>query len=87
MFWYFDFFLFQLPYFFIEDVFIGGWMADRCSLPKHHLEGFTMFRPNKPIQNVDKNSDILFHYVDKNYKIKVHRFLLKAYALDSSFKL
>jgi hypothetical protein len=29
----------------------------------------------------------LFHYVDKNYKIKVHRFLLKAYALDSSFKL
>ena len=40
---------FQLPYFFIEDVFIGGWVADRCSVPKHHETGFTMFRPNKPV--------------------------------------
>lgn len=71
-----------MPYFFIEDVFIGGWMADRCSLPKHHLDGFTMFRPNKPIGEVDKNSDILIHYVDTNYKVRLHRVLTQSLAKD-----
>ena len=43
----------QLPYFFIEDVFVGGFVADRCALAKHHLQGFKMFKPNKPIKDVD----------------------------------
>ena len=36
-----------------------------------------------------QNFDILFHYVDKNYKIKVHRHLTRAYANlpDSRWKL
>jgi hypothetical protein len=58
-------FRFQLPYFFIEDVFIAGWIGERCAVPKHHLPGFTMFRPNKPIRKFDKDADLLVHYVDK----------------------
>ena len=31
----------NLPYFFIEDVYMGGWTADRCMVPKKQLEGFS----------------------------------------------
>jgi hypothetical protein len=28
---------FQMPYYFIEDLFIGGWMADRCNVPRFNV--------------------------------------------------
>ncbi len=54
-------------------------MADRCSVSKYHLDGFTMYRPNKPVEEIDANFDIVFHYVDKKYKIEAHKVLSKAY--------
>jgi hypothetical protein len=26
-----------MPYYFIEDLFIGGWMADRCNVPRFNV--------------------------------------------------
>jgi hypothetical protein len=72
----------QLPYYFIEDLFIGGWMADRCFLPKVDIkEGFNMLPhhlpdPDKANATVDK----VFHYIDGNYKLRVHQHLMKALA-------
>jgi hypothetical protein len=71
-----------LPYYFIEDLFIGGWMADRCLLPKVDIkEGFNML-PHLvgPPENVKWNYDKIFHYIDSNFKIKVHHFLMKSLA-------
>jgi hypothetical protein len=31
----------NLPYFFIEDVYMGGFVADRCLMPKKELPGFS----------------------------------------------
>ncbi len=55
-------------------------MADRCSVSKYHQQGFTMYRPNKPIEKIDANFDIMFHYVDKTYKMEAHRVLTNAYS-------
>ncbi len=75
------FFNLQLPYYFIEDLFIGGWMADRCKLPKLDIkDGLHMIPPIKPAKKVVWNVDKIFHYADTNFKIKVHHLLTRAYA-------
>jgi hypothetical protein len=69
-----------LPYYFIEDLFIGGWMADRCLLPKLDIkEGFNML-PHLvgPPKNIKWDYDKIIHYVDSDYKMKVHHYLMKA---------
>jgi len=71
---------FQLPYYFIEDLFIGGWMADRCNVPKVDIKaGFNML-PHlvRPATEVNATYDKVFHYVDHHYKHRVHHFLLKS---------
>jgi hypothetical protein len=69
-----------LPYYFIEDLFIGGWMADRCNVPKVDIKpGFNML-PHlvRPAEEVNATYDKVFHYIDGNYKHKVHHYLLKS---------
>ena len=55
-------------------------MADRCLLPKFDIkEGFHMLphQVGSP-ESVKWNFDKIFHYVDSNYKLRVHHFLMKA---------
>jgi hypothetical protein len=71
---------FQLPYFFIEDPFIGGWMADRCNVPRVDIKaGFNMLlHLVRPAREVNATYDKVFHYVNGYYKRRVHHFLLKS---------
>ena len=51
----------KVPYFFIEDVFMGGFVADRCLVPKKEPEGFNPGR--KEVDQVDPKKDLLIHYM------------------------
>ena len=77
---------FQLPYFFIEDVFVSGWIADRCLVPKQHLDGFQVSGTKQPIAEIDKNSQLMFHYVYQDFKHQLHRRLMEEYAFESTSK-
>jgi hypothetical protein len=61
---------FHMPYFFIEDVHIGGFLADRCLLGKIHLQGFSPFGKDGQI---DASKDLLIHYVDHEKKYNLHK--------------
>ena len=77
----------QLPYYFIEDLFIGGWMADRCMVPKVDIKpGFNML-PHliRPVEDVNATYDKVFHYVDGNYKLRLHHFLMKSIVENEMF--
>ena len=77
---------FQLPYFFIEDVFVSGWIADRCLVPKQHLPGFEVSGTKKPIDEIDKTSHFMFHYVYRDFKHQLHQRLMEEYAMESDFQ-
>ena len=63
---------FNLPYFFIEDVFIGGFAADRCYLPKQNLTGYSPIgKPEGDEAYFD--DDLVIHYVDHMAKFNYHR--------------
>jgi len=61
---------FHLPYFFIEDVHIGGFLAERCLLRKVHLEGYSPFGKEG---RVDVSKDLLIHYVNHDKKYDLHK--------------
>ena len=67
-----------LPYFFIEDVFIGGFAAERCRVPRMDLPGFSALGVENP-EGVSPDDDLLLHYVDHNLKHNVHRVITGGY--------
>jgi hypothetical protein len=56
-------------------------VGERCKLPKYDLDGFHMFLPRKRIQSLKKDTDMILHYVDKNYKISAFKKLTFDYGL------
>ena len=63
----------MLPYYFIEDVYMTGFVAEKCSIPRLGVEGFhpeqlkaTQVRPN----------DIQLHYITPTEKHKIHIMVL-----------
>ncbi len=70
----------NLPYFFIEDVYMGGFVADRCMVPKKRFEGHSPGR--KKYTEVKANFDLLIHYMDHENKYQVHRVITEAYNKD-----
>jgi len=67
-----------LPYFFIEDVFIGGFVAERCQVTRWYLPGYSPLGPEKP-EEVSTDVDLLMHYVDHNLKHNIHRVITGGY--------
>ena len=67
-----------LPYFFIEDVFIGGFVAERCLVSRNYIPGYSPLGPEKP-EAVKPNEDVLLHYVDHNLKHNIHRVITDGY--------
>ncbi len=61
----------RLPYFFIEDVFMAGFVADRCNIRKKHYPGFVPGR--KEALEINPAEDILIHYMDHEHKFDVHK--------------
>ena len=59
-------------------------MADRCQVPKVDIkDGFNMIPPIKHPRDVTWNFDHVFHYTDNEKKLKIHHYLMKAYAENS----
>ena len=67
-----------LPYFFIEDVFISGFVAERCILTRMYIPGHSPLGPEDP-EEVKPEEDLLLHYVDHNLKHNVHRVITDGY--------
>ena len=64
---------FNIPYFFIEDVFIGGFAADRCYLNKKDLRGYSPL--GKETEEAGYDKDLLIHYVNHDSKHNIHRII------------
>jgi len=62
-------------------------MADRCMVPKVDIKpGFSMLPPLfRPADEVNASFDRIFHYIDGNYKLRVHHFLLKSIVENNLF--
>ena len=78
----------KLPYFFIEDVFITGFVADRCLVPKKHVDALRLQINNDTFTaddekldngggNVDSNQDILFVKLDHDLKHDLHKVMTR----------
>ena len=67
----------NLPYFFIEDVYMGGFVADRCLVPKKEPPGFSPGR--KEVAEVKADFDLLIHYMDHEYKFNVHKVITEGH--------
>ena len=77
----------KLPYFFIEDVFITGFAADRCLVPKKHVDALRLQINNDTFAaddekldgggNVDSNQDILFVKLDHDLKHDLHKVMTR----------
>ena len=63
----------NVPYFFIEDVFIGGFVAERCNAERKNLPGYSPLGKVSDESSFDK--DLLIHYVDHDMKHNVHRII------------
>lgn len=61
----------NLPYYFIEDAFMGGFVADRCLIPQRRLDSFNPGR--KEVKDADPKKDMTIHYMDHNYKYEMHK--------------
>ena len=56
----------EIPFFFINDIFITGFAAEACNIRRRHYEaGFSSER--KSIENINSTS-IVIHYMDKEAK-------------------
>jgi len=64
---------FSLPYFFIEDVYIGGFLADRCKIKKIEITGYNPL--GKEESAITFKEDLLIHYVDHSNKFNIHRIM------------
>jgi hypothetical protein len=63
----------RLPYFFIEDVFVGGFLAERCNAFRVDLPGY--YPGGKEADNATFDADVLIHYVDHDAKHNIHRII------------
>ena len=66
----------KTPFFFLEDVFMGGFVAERCLVPRRNMNGFNPMR--KDPQSVNPNWDLLMHYMNHNNKFDIHKKLTAA---------
>ena len=65
----------NVPYFYIEDVFMGGFVADRCLVPRQHNPGFT---PDPKLSTkVDPKFDVLIHYMFHEEKFDMHKVMTR----------
>ena len=58
----------EMPFFHLEDVFVTGFAAENCDIPRIGHNGFR----HLPVKAVRK-SDIMLHYRDISAKQKIHR--------------
>ena len=72
----------------IEDVFITGFVADRCLVPKKHVDALRLQinndtfaaddeKPDNGGGNVDSNQDILFVKLDHDLKHDLHKVMTR----------
>jgi len=60
----------KIPYFFIEDVFMGGFVADRCMVPKKYMSGYSV--GGREMDDIDPDTDLLIHYASHSDRYKIH---------------
>ena len=61
----------ELPFFFINDIFITGFCADSCDIKRQHYEqGFSSVE-----KTIDKiaSSDIVIHYMNETNKMLAYK--------------
>ena len=60
-----------LPYYHIEDVFITGFVAEACKIPRVELTGHHPGRINST--QVKPGTDTLMHYITPQEKYNIHK--------------
>ena len=60
----------RLPFFHLEDVFITGFAAQNCKVPRIHSDRFVI-KPTK-IEDI-YITDVLIHYVNSRAKNKIFK--------------
>jgi len=80
--------LLQLPYYIIEDLFIGGWMADRCFVPKVDIKPGLNMMPwlIRTAENGSATADMIYHYVEGRFKHTVHQKIMSSIVRDQLFQ-
>lgn len=63
----------QLPFFHLEDVFLTGFAAENCAIPRFHSDGF---HPNAVHFADLKETDILWHYLSIKSLNHMHRIFM-----------
>jgi len=63
----------HLPFFHLEDVFLTGFAAENCAIPRFHTDGF---HPNAVHFADLKEEDILWHYLNTKSVTHMHRIMM-----------
>jgi len=63
----------KLPFFHLEDVFLTGFAAENCAIPRFHTDGF---HPNAVHFADLKEEDILWHYLNTKSVTHMHRIFM-----------
>ena len=63
----------HLPFFHLEDVFLTGFAAENCAIPRFHTNSF---HPNGVKFADIKEEDILWHYLNTKSVTHMHRIFM-----------
>ena len=63
----------HLPFFHLEDVFLTGFAAENCAIPRYHSESF---HPNTIPFSDFKESDIVWHYLNIKALKNMHKIFM-----------
>lgn len=74
----------HLPFYHLEDVFLTGFAAENCAIPRYHSDGF---HPNAVNFADLKESDILWHYLSTKSVNHMHRIFMYEDLLNKYEKL
>lgn len=63
----------KLPFFHLEDVFLTGFAAENCAIPRYHTDGF---HPNAVHFADLKETDVLWHYLSSKSLEMMHKIFM-----------